>query len=62
MTYPGVATRKKNRKEKKETRTKCIKSHLADETGYERRQTSKIVYVGGSLTVHDPLFFVRNCT
>ena len=41
------SNQKKNRKEKKD--------------GYERRQTSKIVYVGGSLTVHDPLFFVRNC-
>ena len=55
------SNQKKKRKQKKETRTKCIKSHLADETGYDRRQTSKIVYVGGSLTVHDPLFFVRNC-
>ena len=34
-----------------------MQSRLADETGYERWQTSKIVYVGGSLTVHDPFFF-----
>ena len=59
MTYPEVATRKKTKRKKRKQNK--MQSQLADETGYERRQTSKIVYVGGSLLVHDPLFFVRNC-